>query len=65
MAQMNLPTEQKQTHRHGQQTCGCQAGGGWSEMDWEFEVSICKVLHFEWLSNEVLLYSIGNYINYL
>ena len=27
MAQMNLPTKQKQTHRHGEQTCGCQGGG--------------------------------------
>ena len=34
MAQMNLSyTEQKQTHRHGQQTCGCQGEGkgvGWT-----------------------------------
>ena len=29
MAQMNLSTtEQKRTHRHGGQTCGCQGGGG-------------------------------------
>ena len=24
---MNLSTEQKQTHRHGKQSCGCQGGG--------------------------------------
>ena len=24
MAQMNLSTEQKQIHRHGEQSCGCQ-----------------------------------------
>ena len=24
---MNLFTEQKQTHRHREQTCGCQQGG--------------------------------------
>ena len=24
---MNLPTEQKQTHRRGEQTCGCQGRG--------------------------------------
>ena len=24
---MNLSMKQKQTHRHGEQTCGCQAGG--------------------------------------
>ena len=25
---MNLSTEQKQTHRHREQTCGCQGEGG-------------------------------------
>ena len=25
---MNLPTKQKQTHRRGEQTCGCPGGGG-------------------------------------
>ena len=65
MAQMNLSTKQKQTHRHREQTCGCQGGGGGSGMDWEFEVSRCKLLHLEWISNEVLLYSTGNYIQSL
>ena len=53
----------KQTHEHGEQTCGCQGGGGGegSEMDWEFGVSICKLLYLECISNEVLLYSTGNY----
>ena len=41
MAQMKLSTEKKQTHGLGEQTCGCQGGG--SEMDWEFEVSRCKL----------------------
>ena len=59
---LNLSTEQKWTHRHGEQTCGCQEGGGWSGMDWKFGVSKCKLLHLEWISNEVLLYSTGNYI---
>ena len=31
-------------------------------MDWEFGVSRCKLLHLEWISNEILLYSSGNYI---
>ena len=39
MAQMNLSTEQKQTHGLGEQTCGCQEGKGRSGMDWEFGVS--------------------------
>ena len=27
MTQINLSMKQKQTHRHGEQTCGCQGGG--------------------------------------
>ena len=33
MAQMNLATEKKQTHGHGEETCGCQGdevGVGWT-----------------------------------
>ena len=39
-------------------------GVGWigSGMDWEFGVSRCKLLHLEWISNEILLYSTGNNI---
>ena len=35
MTQMSLSTKQKQTHRHREQTCGCQGEGmvgkGWIE----------------------------------
>ena len=31
-------------------------------MDWEFGVSRCKLLHLEWMRNEVLMYSTENYI---
>ena len=36
MAQINLSTEKKQIHGHGEQTCGCQGRGegegvGWAE----------------------------------
>ena len=60
MAQMNLPIRQKQTHRHREQTCGCQEEreGG---MDREFRDSRCKLLHLEWI-NKILPYSTGNYI---
>ena len=37
-------------------------GGG---KDWEFEVSRCKFLYIEWIKNKVLLYSKGNYTQYL
>ena len=40
-------------------------GRGGSGMDWVFEVSRCKLLHLEWISNEILLYSTGNYIQSL
>jgi len=50
---------------HGEQTCGCYEGGERSGMDREFGVCRCKLLHLEWRSNEVLLYSTGNYIQSL
>ena len=31
-------------------------------MDGEFGVGRCKLIHLEWISNEALLYSAGNYI---
>ena len=62
-AQMNLSTKQKETHRHGEQTCGCQGGEEWDRQGaW---VGRCKLLHLEWISHEVLLYSTGNYIQSL
>ena len=41
-------------------------GEGWREWDgWGFGVGRCKVLNLEEISNEVLLQSTGNYIQYL
>ena len=59
---MKLSTKQKETHRHVEQICGCQGGGGGSGIGWEFGVSRCKLLHLEGISNEALLYSTGTYI---
>ena len=42
--------------------CGCQGGGGGRGMDWEFGVNKYKLLPLEWISNETLLYSTGNYV---
>ena len=39
--------------------------GGRCGMDGEFGVGGCKLLHSEWISNEVLLYNTGNYIQSL
>jgi len=39
---------------------------GWGEVEWmDFGVGRWKLLHLERISNEVLLYSIGNYIQSL
>ena len=34
---------------------------GRGRMDWEFGVKRWKLLHLEWISNEILLYSTENY----
>ena len=62
---MNLSTEKKQTYGHGEQFCDCQEGGGGSGRNWEFGVSRGKLLHLEWISNEILLYSPRSYIRSL
>ena len=61
MAPMHLSTEQKQTHQHRELTFGCQGG----RKDWECGISRCRLLHIGWINNKVLLYSTGNYIQYL
>ena len=66
MTQINLSMKRKQIHRHREQTCGCQGGGGGrGGLDWEFGTSRCKLLYIERVNNKVLLYSTGNYIQYL
>ena len=42
---MNLSMKQKQTHKHREQTCGGQAGGGRGGMNWGFGISRCKLLY--------------------
>ena len=36
-------------------------GGG---LEWEVGVSTCQLLYSEWINNNVLPYSTGNYIQY-
>ena len=62
---MNLSTKKKLTHGHREQICVCQEGGEASGMDGEFGVSRCKLLHLEWISNEILLCITENYIQSL
>ena len=64
MTQINIPTEQKQTHRYREQTCGCQGGEGGGGKDWELGITRCKLLYIGWIKNKVLLYSTENYIQH-
>ena len=62
---MDFLSTEKKLMDLGEQTCGCQRGSEGSGMDWESGVNGCKLLHLEWISNDILLYSIGNYIQSL
>ena len=61
----NEPFHRKENHGHGEQTCGCQGGGREGGMEREIRVNRCKLLHLEWISNEILPYSTGNYMQLL
>ena len=63
MSQMNLSTEQKQTHRHGEQTNSCHKKIQWRTDGWEFEVYRWKLVYVEWINNKVLQYTAGNIFN--
>ena len=53
---INKPNlKQKQTHKYRDQTYGCQGEKREVEVDWEYGVGRCKLLHLEW-KNKVLLY---------
>ena len=55
MAQMICLQNRKDHGRIGQtRVCGGRGGSG---MDWESGVSRWKLLHLEWMGNEILLYA--------
>ena len=54
--------KQKQTHKHREQTYGCQGGWRWERDELRVEISRCKLICIRWINNKVLLYSTGNYI---
>ena len=63
---MSPSRKQEQTHKHREQTCGCQwMDWGGLEKRWN-GVSRCKLLYLliQWINYKVLLYSIGNYFQY-
>ena len=60
---MSISTKQKQTHRHREQTCGYQGGGGRDKLGvWDQQI---QTTTYKIDNNKVLLYSTGNYIQYL
>ena len=61
MAQTNLTTKQKQTHRHGHRPGVARGKRGRDVVAWEFGLGRCKPLHLEWINNKVLIYSTRNY----
>ena len=54
----------KQTHGHKDQTCSCQGEGVRGRMDWEFEISRCKLVYVDRIDNKVLLYGTETYVQY-
>ena len=58
---MNLSTEKKLMYLENRLLVP-NGGGQASAMDWESGVNRCKLLHLEWISDEILLYSTGSYI---
>ena len=63
-AQMSLSTEKKLMDLR-EHSCGCRGRWGGCGMGLKFGINRCKLLHIEWISNEILLYSTGNYIQSL
>ena len=63
MTEMNLSMKQTDSQSENRLVIARGEGGG-GQMDWEFGVSRCKLLHIEWINNKILLYSTGNYIQY-
>ena len=55
-------------HRHGKQTCGYQRGRGWevgARIKQEFGINRNTLLYIKQINNKDLLYSPGNYVQYL
>ena len=61
VCEMNLFTKQKQTRRHRKQTYSYQQGG----INQEFGINRYKLLYIKQINNKDLLYSTGNYVQYL
>ena len=60
MAQMNLSTEKRIMDLENRLVIA--KGKGEGGVDWELGVIRCKLLPLEWIRNDILLCSTGNYI---
>ena len=58
MTQINLSTKQKQTHRHREQTCGCQGGGEVEEV-WIGSFGLTNANYYVWNEWATRSYSIA------
>ena len=56
---MNISTEKKLMDLENRLVIG--KGEEEGVMNWESGVNRCKLLHLEWLSNEILPYNTGNF----
>ena len=65
MTQMNLSTKQKQTHRHREQTCGCQGGRGLGRDGLEFGISRGKLVYRRWINSRSYCRAQGTLFNIL
>ena len=50
---MSLSMKQKQTHRHTEQTCGCQGGGRWGG---SLGLAVANYFIYRIIKQKVLLY---------
>ena len=63
---MNLLTKHKETYTHIKETYSYQRGKGWGKgINQEFGINIYILLYIKWINNKDLLYSTGNYTQYL
>ena len=62
---MNLSTKQKQIMDMESRLVVTSGDGVGSGMDWELRVDRCKLLHLQWISNGVLLYSTESHVQSL
>ena len=63
--QMNLFTEQKETHWLREQTDGCRRNNGGEGTAREFGMDMYTPLYLKWTPNKDLLYSTGSLLSVL